>query len=81
MSPYTAMVIHPILPPGSYPTVMCTIGVCLLCSRARKKAHLNVLVAALSQGEGSTTQQAEEELLYWCISGKDALESLKKTEV
>ncbi|MGZ4905656.1 MAG: hypothetical protein ACXV5T_02810 [Halobacteriota archaeon] len=47
----------------------------------KEKAHLNVLVAALSQGEGSTTQQAEEELLYWCISGKDALESLKKTEV
>ncbi len=45
---------------------------------SEEKAHLNALVIALSQHDEEATQRAEEELLYWCLSSKDALELLKK---
>ncbi len=45
---------------------------------SEEKAHLNGLVTALSQRDEAATQHAEEELLYWCLSSKDAVELLKK---
>ncbi len=45
---------------------------------SEEKAHLNALIIALSQHDEEATQRAEEELLYWSLSSKDALELLKK---
>ncbi len=45
---------------------------------SEEKAHLNTLITALSQRDEEATQHAEEELLYWCLSSKDAFELLKK---
>lgn len=45
---------------------------------SEEKAQLNALVTALSQRDEVATRHAEEELLYWCLSSKDALELLKK---
>lgn len=44
---------------------------------SEEKAHLRVLMTALTQRDELATQLAEEELLYWCLSSKDALELLK----
>ncbi len=45
---------------------------------SEEKAHLHAFMTALTQRDVVATQLAEEELLYWCLSSKDALELLKK---
>jgi|GEM_PF-5021361 len=43
-----------------------------------ERDRLTVLVAELSRRDQTASARAEEELLYWCLSSKDALETLKK---
>ena len=46
-----------------------------------ERDRLNALIEKLSQRDQTVSKRAEEELLYWCLSSKDALETLKKQKL